>query len=113
MLVSVRQVGVSGIIVGGFATVAAISMGALVTTNRLVVTSGGIIYWHNFRKKDIPWPSVRSFEIGTSRSMLRWSCLVVNSSSGRVRVDAVAGTRSFVEGVAEELRLFQQDHANL
>ena len=103
--------GLSGMIIAGISAAFSIWLAALIITSGLTVTPEYIAYRKNFRKRTIPWSSVRSFDIGKSQSVVRWPCLVINTDSGRVRVDNIAGTRSFVDRVAGELRSFQRDQA--
>jgi hypothetical protein len=103
MVVSADQVGVSGLIVGVIALFGGIAIGAITFCNRLVVDADNIVYWHNFRRRVIPWADVRAFTIGASRSFVRWPCVVIATDSGRIRVDAVAGTKKYVEKAIAEL----------
>lgn|ERR1022692_2451538 len=110
-LTPANHAGLSGMIIAGISVAFSIWLAALVITNGLTVTPEYIVYRKNFRKRTIPWSSVRSFDIGKSQSVVRWPCLVINLDSGRMRVDSIAGTRSFVDRVAAELRSFQRDKA--
>jgi hypothetical protein len=101
--------GVSGILVGGLCLIFATLLSASAATNRLIITSDGIVSWHTLRKKGIPWSSVRSLEVSEPRGLLPWPALVINSASGRIRIDSIVGRRSFVEKVADDLDLFRRD----
>ena len=105
-LIPANHAGPSGMIIAGISVAFSIWLAALIITNGLTVTREYIVYRNNFRKRTIPWSSVRSFDIGKSQSVVRWPCLVINTDSGQVRVDSIAGTRSFVDRVACELRSF-------
>jgi hypothetical protein len=94
---------VSGVVLLAFSAY----LGGLALTERLVVASRGVEFRHNFRRTAIPWPAIRGFDVGVSRSLARWPCLIINSDSGWVRVGCIAGSRSFVDGVAAELRGLQ------
>ena len=102
--------GASGVFVAVLCLGASAVLGAALITNRLIVTTEGIISWHTFRKRVIPWLSVRSFQVGGPRGLLPWPGLVVKSDSGFVRIDSIVGTKSFVQGVASELLAFQRDN---
>jgi hypothetical protein len=82
-------------------------LGSLALTERLAVTARGVEFRHNFRRTAISWSAIRGFDIGISRSMVRWPCLIINSDSGPVSVGCIAGSRSFVNRVAAELRNFK------
>jgi hypothetical protein len=104
--------GASGVIICGIVLAFSLVLASAVTTNRLIMTDEGIISWHTFRKKTIPWSSIKSLGVGRPRGMLPWPGLVINSTSGRIRVDSIVGSRSFVEKVAAELRSFQRAQSN-
>ena len=113
LLLPASGTGVSGAIIGVISVACAAYLCAIiVTTSRVTVNSAGIIYWHNLRKKEVSWSSVRSFRVGTSRSLVHWPCLVVVSGSGSTRVDGISGTRTFVERIIGELQVIQRDQNN-
>jgi len=91
--------------------VLALAMAASALQNRVVVLTGGIRYWFNFRKHEIPWSSIRSFEVGRAQGAGPWSSLVVNSATGQIRINTIVGTRSLVQKTASELSALQRDHA--
>jgi hypothetical protein len=95
---------VSGAIVSGFVLAFAVWLAAVTLTGRRVaVNSGGLTYWTRLRKQTVPWPVVRSFRVGISRSLVHWPCLVITTDSDEVRVDSVAGTRRSIENLVREL----------
>jgi hypothetical protein len=102
-----NHAGVSGVIVSGITLAFSIVLCSAVMTNRLVVTNEGIVFWHSLKRRSFLWSSVRSFEVGAPRGLLPWPGLILNSASGRMRIDSIVGTRSFVEKVAADLRMFQ------
>jgi hypothetical protein len=110
-LVDEPQSGVSGIIVGALALLFSLWLGAVLATNRLIVTPAGLVYWNNLRRRFINWPQIRSFEVGRARSPLPWPGLVVRLEAGSVTVACVTGTRQFVARAADELRGLQREHA--
>lgn len=71
---------------GAVFLILSVYLAVLAMTERLTVTAQGVEFRHNFRRTAIPWPAIHSFDIGVSRSMVRWPCLIINSDSGRVSV---------------------------
>lgn len=112
MVFSIRQVGVSGVVVGVVGAVGGTAIGAMAISNRLVVTPEQLVCHWNFRTTVIPWSEVRSFTMGTQRSFARWPCLVIVTAARPVRIDAVAGTGSFVRKSIAKLEDEQRHHAN-
>jgi hypothetical protein len=96
--------GIASAVFGAVWLAFSVFLGSLALTERLAVTATGVEFRHNFRRTAIPWPAIHGFDVGISRSMLRWPCLIINSDSGRVSVGCIAGSRSFVDGVAADLR---------
>jgi hypothetical protein len=99
--------GVFGIVISCIALTFSVILGGAAITNRLVVTEAGIVSWHTFRKRAVSWSSVRSFEVGEPRGLLPWPGLLLNLTPGRMRIDSIVGTRSFVQRVAAELEMFE------
>lgn len=98
---------------GSFAMLAALLLvlNSFINT-RLVASMDGVTYWRYFKRHVVSWGKISSFTIGTSLSMAHWPCLVIETSDGRVRIDGVSGTRSFVTYVADDLRDFQMKRAD-
>jgi hypothetical protein len=106
-----NHAGVSGVVVSIITLAFSIVLCSAVITSRLVVTDEGIVFRHTLKRRAIPWSSVRSFEVGAPRGLLPWPGLILNSASGRVHIDSIVGTRSFVEKVVADLRRFQRDQS--
>jgi hypothetical protein len=87
-------------------------LAAVLATNRLIVTSAGLIYWNNLRRRTIGWPELRSFGVGKSRSAVRWPALVFRLNDGSVTVtNVVSFTIKYPVRVADELGALQRQHA--
>jgi hypothetical protein len=109
MIISAKEVGASGVIIGVFLLICAVVFAVAVLSNGVHVTSEGIAYRYNLRRKIIPWSAVKSFEVGRARGLGSWSSLAVNCSSGRALISSIVGTKAYVEKIAAELRSFQRD----
>jgi hypothetical protein len=113
LLLPASNTGASGAVIGIISVAfAAYLCAMIVTTSRVTVNSVGMVYWHNLRRKEIPWSSAKSFRVGVSRSLVHWPCLVVVSDSGTARVDGISGNRAFVEKIISELQVILRDHDN-
>jgi hypothetical protein len=75
---------------------------------RLTVSNDGVTYFRYLRPRRLPWADIVSFDAGQSRSMLHWPCVVITTTHGRVRVDAMAGRRAAIDGIVDELRELQR-----
>jgi hypothetical protein len=105
MLAPASHTGLSGMVVGIIVIAFSVFLfGHAILDTRLVVDADGIVYWKHLRKRTVLWSTVKSFHVGISNSLARWPCLVIDTSSGRLRIDNIAGTRGFVEKLVRELQ---------
>jgi hypothetical protein len=76
---------------------------------QLSFTADGVEYGFAPRRRSIAWTSIVSFGIVSYRPP--WYCLVINTTSGSIRVPNIAGSRTFVARVAAELEAAQRQLA--
>jgi hypothetical protein len=109
-----RYGGVSSVVVGALALSFSVVLAAVLATNRLIVTSAGLVYWNNLRRRTIGWPEVRSFGVGRGRSATRWPALVFRLNDGSATVTNVTSfTTKYPARVADEIGALQRQHAPL
>jgi hypothetical protein len=105
--------GVLSVVVGAPVLLLSLWGGAVLATNRLIVTPAGLVYWNNLRRKWIGWPEIRSFGVGPSRSRTQWPTLVIQLEDGSVTVTGLASfTRKYPARVADELGALQRELAS-
>jgi hypothetical protein len=104
--------GVLGVVIGALLLVFSLWAGAVLATNRLIVTPPGLIYWNYLRRKSIGWPEIRSFGVGPGRSRMRWPALVIHLDDGSVTATNLASfTRKYPARIADELDALQRQLA--
>jgi hypothetical protein len=112
MMSSGASVGVSGVVVGAVALAASLWLGAGLATNRLVVTSAGLVYRNNLRRKYISWGEVQSFGVAPGRSQMGWPVLAIYLVNGsRLPTNVGAFTRGYPARIAHELLTWRQQLA--
>ena len=100
------------VVVGALVLLLSLWMGAVLATNRLVVTPAGLVHWNYLRRRALSWAEVRSFGVGRSRTMMRWPGLVIGRTDGSVlATNVVAFTRKYPARVADELTAWQNQLA--
>lgn len=103
---------VSSLAVGTLVLLLSAWLGAVLTTNRLIVTQAGLVYRHNLRRRIVGWPEIRSFGVGPSRSRGRWPCLVIQLDNGSVTVNGLSSfTAKYPARIASELSAMQRELA--
>lgn len=104
--------GVGSVVVGTLALLGFVWMAAVLATNRLIVTPGGLVHWNYLRRRSVGWAEVQSFGVGPSRSQMRWPGLVIRRNDGSAMVtNVVAFTRRYPARVADELAAWQRQLA--
>jgi hypothetical protein len=104
--------GVGSVVVGTLALLFSAWFGSVLSTNRLIVTAAGLVYWNNLRRRHIGWPEIRSFGVGPSRSAMRWPCLVIHLDNGSVTVTSLSSfTTTYPACVADELSALRRELA--
>jgi hypothetical protein len=99
-------------IVGTLTLLLAGWLALVLATNRLAVTTDGLVYTRNARRRVIGWPEVRSFGVGPSRTGVGWPCLVIRLASGSLTVSALASfTATYPSRMASELTALQHELA--
>lgn len=110
--VTPSDAGVSSVVVGALVVLLSLSLAVVLVTNRLIVTSAGLILWNTMRKRFIGWPEIRSFGVGPGRSVMRWPALVIRLGDGSATVTNLSSfTRTYPVRVAGELDALQRDLA--
>ena len=103
---------VGSVVVGTLVLVLSAWLGAVLATNRLIVTESRLVYWYNLRRRLIGWPEIRSFGVGPSRSRMQWPCLVIQLDNGSVTVNSLSSfTATYPARVASELSAMQRELA--
>jgi hypothetical protein len=103
---------VLGVIVGASATVFSLLLGAVLATDRLIVTPAGLICKSNLRSKAISWPEVKSFTVGPGRGRMGWPALIIRLDDDSQVITKIASfTARYPAGVARELTALQADAA--
>jgi hypothetical protein len=98
--------------VGGLLLLLSLWLAAVLATNRLIVTSAGLVHCNYLRRRFISWAEIQSFGVGPSRSMSRWPALVIRRNDGSVLVtNVVSFTRKYPARAAEELAAWQRQNA--
>jgi hypothetical protein len=104
MALAPSRAGVAGVVIGVVIVLLAAFLAALAISTRLVVDSEVLAFWSMFRKKAIPWSDVQGFTVGVAKSYgSGWSCLVVMTGSGPVKINGVVGTKKFVQKKIAEI----------
>ncbi len=87
-------------------------VGAVVATNRLVVTPAGLVYSYYLHRRAVSWAEVQSFGVGASRTMMRWPTVVICRNDGSALVTNLASfTRTYPARIADELTAWQRQLA--
>lgn len=103
---------VLGVIDGASATALSLLLGAVLATDRLIVTPAGLICKSNLRSKAISWPEVRSFTVGPGRGRMGWPALIIRLDDDSQVITKIASfTARYPAGVARELTALQADAA--
>ena len=103
------SVGVSGVVVGAVGLAASLWLGAVLATTRLVVTSAGLVYRNNLRRRYISWGEVQSFGVAPGHSQMRWPVLAIYLVNGsRLLTNVGAFTRGYPARIARELLAWRQ-----
>jgi hypothetical protein len=101
--------GLPSVVIGALLLLFCFWQGAVLATNRLIITSAGLVYWNYLRRKSIGWPEIRSFGVGTRRSQMRWPALIIRLDDGSVMVTNLSSfTRTYPAGIADELSALQR-----
>lgn len=104
--------GVGSVVVGTLALLVSVWMAAVLATNRLIVTPGGLVHWNYLRRRSVGWAEVQSFGVGPSRTPMRWPGLVIRRNDGSAMVtNVVAFTRRYPARIADELAAWQRQLA--
>jgi hypothetical protein len=104
--------GASSVVLGALALLLALSIGTVLATNRLTVTSAGLVYRNNLRRRVVSWAEVQSFGVGKSRNRMQWPTLVIRRNGGSLLVTNLASfTRTYPARVAAELTAWQRQLA--
>jgi hypothetical protein len=104
--------GVSGVVVGAFVLLLSLWLAAVLATNRLIVTPAGLVHWNYLRHRSVGWAEVKSFDVGPSRTPMRWPGLVIRRNDGSVlATNVVAFTRRYPARIADELAAWQRQLA--
>jgi hypothetical protein len=100
---------VLGVTVGVIAALLSVWMGAVVATNRLIVTSAGLMYRNKLRRRLIGWAEVQSFGVGPGRGRMRYPTVVIRRNDGSLLVTNLANwTSAYPARIADELTAWQQ-----
>jgi hypothetical protein len=100
------------VVIGALALLFSLWLGAVLATNRLIVTPVGLLVWNYLRRSSVSWAEVRSFGVGPSRSPMRWPGLIIRRNDGSVLMtNVVAFTRRYPARIADELAAWQRDLA--
>ena len=100
---------VLGVAVGVIAALSSVWMGAVLATNRLIVTSAGLTYSHNLRRRLIGWAEVQSFGVGPGRGRMRYPTVVIRRNDSSMLVTNLASfTSTYPARVANELTAWQR-----
>jgi hypothetical protein len=100
---------IGSVAVGALGLLLSVWLGAVLVTNRLIVTRAGLVHCNNLRRRMVGWPEVDSFRVGGSGTMMRWPGVVICRNDGSVLVtNVVSFTRTFPQRVAEELASWQR-----
>jgi Bacterial PH domain len=104
--------GVGSGIVGGMGLLFSLWLGAILATNRLIVTPAGLVYWNYLRRRSIDWAETRSFHVGPGRSMSRWPALIIRLNDGSTLVTNVTSfTKAYPARLAAELGALRNELA--
>ncbi len=104
--------GALSVVVGASVLLMSLWAGAVLATNRLIVTPAGLVYWNYLRRKSIGWPEIRSFGVGPGRSRMRWPALVIRLDDGSATVTNLASfTRTHPARIGDELGALQRELA--
>lgn len=99
---------VLGVIVGATATLFSLLLGAVLATNRLIVTPAGLIWKNNLRARAISWAEIESFTVGPGRSRMGWPALIIRlNDDSRVITKVTSYTARYPARVARELTALQ------
>jgi hypothetical protein len=98
-----------GRLLGVVAVLLSIWIATLAAGGQLSFTAGEVEYGFPPRRRSIAWTSIVSFATVSYRPP--WYCLVINTTSGSIRVPNIAGSRTFVARVAAELEAAQRQLA--
>jgi hypothetical protein len=101
--------GAAAVILGVVAVLLSIWIATLAAGGQLSFTAGEVEYGFPPRRRSIAWTSIVSFATVSYRPP--WYCLVINTTSGSIRVPNIAGSRTFVARVAAELEAAQRQLA--
>jgi hypothetical protein len=101
--------GVSAV-AGAFGLLLSLWIGAVLATNRLIVTAAGLVRCSNLRRRFISWAEIQSFGVALDR---RGSPVVIRRNDGSVVGTNIGGifTRSYQVRVADELADWQRQLA--
>jgi hypothetical protein len=100
------------VVTGVLALLFSLMLGAVLATNRLIVTPAGLVYCNNLRRRVLSWTGVRSFGVGASRTMMRWPTLVIRRDDDSALVTHLASfTRKYPAQIADELAAWQRQLA--
>jgi hypothetical protein len=98
--------GAAAVILGVVGVLLSLWIATLAAGGQLSFTTGGVEYGFPPRRRSIAWMSIVSFDTVSYRPP--WCCLLINTTSGSIRVPSIAGTRTFVARVAAELEAAQR-----
>ena len=105
--------GLSAVIIGAVTLLFSAWMMLYLATTRLIVTSAGLVHWHNLRKRFIGWAEIQAFGVGRGRSRMGWPVVIIYLSTGAVIVTNVVGyARSRPARIADELTALQREFAH-
>ena len=101
--------GAAAVILGVAVVLLSFWIAILAAGAQLSFTADGVEYGFPPRRRSIAWMLIVSFDTVSYRPP--WHCLVINTTSGSIRVPNVVGTSTFVAQVAGELEAAQRQLA--